>query len=486
MSRFSEAVREARLNGRLSEALMGKLVGLDESRVRQIEGGESEPSPDELDVYAQVFGVSLTALARGEAKGAPLTRLFFRSMSEGGDNSLEELIVTGAHRHLGEFVRCTSSLAELEALLGHPPPPPLPAPPPDALKLLDGPPPHGAEQLSEWLRAELGLGLEPIRSMQELVTKRLGVQLFWTSPEALDPTIDGACSLSPRPAILVNLVEGPQCWWRTRMTLGHELCHLLCDQGPSGERFALFSPRMPKASKPRWQLFEGFERVERRASAFAACFLAPKEAVRQLVGRLDVTSEEAIRTVGLTFGLGRTTAINRLQSVFGFGKQVRLTMEARSANHWANGGHADRVEEGVGLRSGVLATLALEAFRRGLLDRVRVREYLRLPFTEPLPEGEGLSAEQRAPLRRVQDSVRGVVQRFLQEEYAEAAECVATEVVPAEGGWQVTVEGYVADDAPVPCGDVLVSYDLTVREPRLDVSALRAGRRSRHGRDVLA
>jgi hypothetical protein len=316
------------------------------------------------------------------------------------------------------------------------------------------------------------------------VTKRLGVQLFWTSPEELYPTIDGACSLSPRPAILVNLVEGPQCWWRTRMTLGHELCHLLCDQGPSGGRFALFSPRMPKASKQRWQLFEGFERIERRASAFAACFLAPSEGVRRLVGHLDVTSEEAIQKVGLTFGLGRTTAINRLQSVFGFGPQVRRTMAARSANHWASGEHPDLVKEGVGLRSGVFATLAFAAFRRGLLDRVRVREYLRRRFTDPLPEGEGLSAEQRAPVRCVQDKVRDVVQRFLQEELDGPAGCLATEVAPAEGGWQVIVEGYVADDVPVSCGDVLVSYDMVVREWRLDFSNLRARSRSRYERDL--
>lgn len=463
MIRLSDAIRNARTGAKLSESLMSRMVGVDESRLRQLESGTVEPLPEELQAYAQSFGVSMQQLAAGEAPRAPLTRLFFRSMSEGGPEALEELVATGAHRVLGEFMRGARDIAELEGLLGKSAPPALPVPPKWALELGDTPP-FGADRLADWLREELDLGLEPIASMRAILTTRLGIPILWVTPEELDPVIDGACTLSPRPAILVNLVEGPLCWWRNRMTLAHELCHLLCDHEPSDRRFTIFSPHGLREARGRLRLFEDFERIERRAGAFAACFLAPAAAVRDALGQLDVTSEDAISVVGRRFGLGRTTAINRLQHVFGFSRQTRLAMEARSANHWLVASHLDQGPERIGLRSGVVQDLALEAFAARLLDRARVREYLRLPLTEPLPEHGSLTAEQRAPLRRIEDSVRGVAQLYLQEDPGGADGHVATTVSHIEGGFRVDVEEW-CDGSPAQAehrGFVIVSHDLAV------------------------
>lgn len=463
MTRLSDALRDARSGAQLSEALMSRMVGIDEPRLRKLESGTAEPLPEELQAYAQAFGVSMQQLAAGEAARAPLTHLFYRSVSEGGPEALEELVDTGAHRVLGELMRTVRDINELETLLGLSNPPALPTPPKRALEIGDIPP-FGADRLAEWLREELGLGLEPIASMREILTDRLGVRLLWVTPEELDPVIDGACTLSPRPAILVNLVEGPLCWWRTRMTLAHELCHLLCDREPGDGRFTIFSPHGLREAKGRWRLFDGFDRIERRAGAFAACFLAPAAAVRRAVGQLDVTSEEAISAVGRGLGLGRTTAINRLQHVFGLSKQTRLAMEARSGSHWLVENHVDQGPERIGLRSGVVQDLALDAFARGLLDRVRVREYLRLPFTEALPEHDALTTEQRAPLRRIEDSARGAAQLYLQEELEGETGYVATTVSRIEGGFRVAVEARrdgSADQAGHR-GFLTLSHDLAV------------------------
>lgn len=281
--------------------------------------------------------------------------------------------------------------------------------------------------------------------------------------------IDGAATLFPRPAILVNLTQGPSCWWRTRMTLGHELCHLLCDSDPHDNRFAIFSPgALLKAHPERWRLFDGFEHIERRANAFAACLLAPAEAVKRIVAKRNPTSEESIGLVGKTFGLGRITAINRLQDVFEFHNSVRREMADRSARYWREDNHEDQVdEEYIGLRSGLLAELALDALARGLIDRVRVRSYLNLPMTEPLPEHEGLTSAQRAPLRRAEDRVMAIAQQHLQKHMPD---CLAETVEPDEGGWRVEVVRRVSDEL-VPCGHVVVSYEHEVCETAIAPAA---------------
>jgi hypothetical protein len=263
------------------------------------------------------------------------------------------------------------------------------------------------------------------------------------------------------------------------MTLGHELCHLLCDREPGNKRFAIFSPQAlrehvarpqaPRRHASRWHVYEGFERIEQRASAFAACLLAPADAVKQTVGERDPTSEDAIALVGETFGLGRLTAINRLRHVFRFSEQMRQSMVSRSAESWQRWWqwqHSDQVHTGIGMRAGAVADLALDAFVQERIDGVQVRRYLNFPLTEPLPEHPGLSDARRAPLRRTQDRVLGIAQQYLQE-VEDAWDCFATTVSPGEGGWRVEVTKRAGDDL-VPCGHILVSWDLDVSDAQIE------------------
>jgi transcriptional regulator with XRE-family HTH domain len=479
MPPLHEALRGARLSARLSEHLMASMVGIEDTRLQDLESGGTDPDPEELEAYAQVFGLGVRELAAGGARRAPLTHLFYRSMSEGGAEAMAELIATGAHRVLGEFLRSARDLAELEGLLRRPRPAALPAPPKHLTDLGDAPP-HGADRLADWLRAELGLGLEPIRSMQDLLANRLGIRVLWVTADQLNPVIDGASTLSPRPTILVNLVEGPLCRWRTRMTLAHELCHLLCDHAAGDDRFTIFSPHVPREMRNRWRMFADFDRVERRAGAFAACFLAPAETVRRIVGERDVTSEEAITAVGQELGVGRTTAINRLQHIFGLSKQTRLQMESRGANHWPRWFSGERAPRAIGLRSGEIKQLALQAFADSRIDEVQVRAYLNLPLTEPLPEYPGLSEEQRAPLRRVEDTIRGIAQQHLQEEIVGAAGCAATTVRRVPQGFEVAVERWSegADAPSIRCGTIVVSHGRTILDVQVDTTAPRSQQQS--------
>lgn len=463
---IADVISGARRGAKVTTAVMANVVGLDEERVRHLEAGDDEPTPDELDAYARAFGLRMAEFAKSGADEAPMTRLFFRSSeTESGVDALQMLASANVFTAVGEFMRCVRDAAELSQMVGRARSGELPRPPKSLLEQLDGPPPHGGDVLADWFRSELELGVAPIQSMRQLV-ERVGVDVYWVTPEDLDPVIDGASTNTPHSAILVNLVEGPNCWWRTRMTLGHELCHLLCDASNGGNhRFALVSPHMQRSDRPKCTLFDGFDRIERRASAFSACLLAPDEAVRSVVGSQDPTSEIAIAQIGREFGLGRTTAINRLSRVFRLSRQIRESMQQRSAQHWPRAEHPDWAPDIIGLRSGVIAELACRAFADGRIDALRIREFLRLPLTESLPEHPRLTPELRAPLRSVQDKVRAIAQTYLREKYADVWDhwdIGVDAVESASGGWKARV-GYRHADTNEPyrpSGHLLVSYDL--------------------------
>jgi hypothetical protein len=192
--------------------------------------------------------------------------------------------------------------------------------------------------------------------------------------------------------------------------------------------------------------------------------------VKQAVRALDPASEEAVALVGKTFGLGRTTAINRLQQVFRFSKEMRQFMIGRNRQSWRQWKHPDQVSAGLGMRSGAVADLALEALAQGRIDEIDARCYLNIPLTEPLPEHPGLNDEQRAQLRHPSDRVRGVAQHYLQQIENAPPGCYAGNVSPGEDGWRVEVVQRSGDDL-VPCGHILVSYDMDIRAAHIEAGA---------------
>src|SRR5207237_4984957 len=120
--------------------------------------------------------------------------------------------------------------------------------------------------------------------------------------DEVDANIDGASTLEPIPAVLVNLVGGRERWWRTRMTLAHELCHLLFDALPDADhhRMLMFSPhrdgsRAAHGNNRRYPLPDVLERMERRAKAFAAYLLVCGEGRRRLVTIRDAKSEQDVQ-----------------------------------------------------------------------------------------------------------------------------------------------------------------------------------------------
>lgn len=350
---------------------------------------------------------------------------------------------------VGDFLRCVADVDDLERALGRSRP---------ALPALSVPsdwaegPPWGADRLAARLRSAVGRGpVEPIASMTSLLREDLGVACFFVTPDRLAPTIDAASTCLPRPAVLVNLIEGAGAWWRTRMSLAHELCHLLVDQ----------EAQVPSVSpdsrlRERYRTFDDFSTIERRANAFAAHLLAPDAGVRSATGGHLPTSEAAVVAVSRQFGIGRETAINRLRHVFGLSSQVRDRMMHRPHAAWTPGAGFEEEAE-VGLRGGALLSLAMDAFTHGRIDAVDVRARLEIEPTEALPEWPGLTESQRAPLRAPEAHVLSVVGRFLMER--DLRGLVPVQPRRTDDGWSVDLDGDPAGRS------VRVSFEYEVEPP---------------------
>lgn len=410
MTLWSDAIKHARTTAGLDHRALGQMTGIKARRLREIEGGAATTAI-ELDTIATVFGVELTELASPVIDQAPAT-LLFRAWPEVQGN----LGLFGANnaRVLGTFLR---SVERLDGLM------------PSASHLGElgftselaalATATERGEELASELRAKLGLEENaPIPSMLQLLEQELGVAVFGVLDEDGDllPGIDAACTRVPRPAILLNLSLRRSWWWRVRMTLAHELAHLLFDHhAPHGQTLPyLVSPQR----RSNLTMDPVLEAIERRANAFAASFLAPRAAVRDCVQPLDdPTCEEAISRIIHTFGVGRSVAINRITDVvLGAQDSRRGSMEKRASQRSMPEWAADVYPtERCGLPGGPLREEVLRQFAAGTLSPVRARQLLDLEPTDWLPSGHGLGDEQRRPLVSREDTLRRRATQVLRE-----------------------------------------------------------------------
>lgn len=425
-SRISALLRTAYQAAGMTADQLARLAGLASDRFQAAEEGRAELSAAEVDRCAKVFGVRLSDLLDGKASSAPLT-LLLRSSHEQQPPDFQALLSTEIHAGLGEFQRVVRDVADLERILDLAP---RPLPKLTLLAAREGE--HTGERHARSVRQALGLGIEPIPSMRALIEERLSIRIVWVTEGDLDRAVDGACTIDPRPAILVNLIAPERHPWRTRITLAHELCHLLFDQQASGHR-ALFSPH------GKHRLFAGFEEMEQRARAFAGCFLVPAEGVRATVGSRDPTSEEAIRSVGEEFGVGRTVAVNRLQHVFQISPNERSSMETRARQIYSADFSGDDVNEPLGFRGGALLALTQQAFKKGRIGATKTRKILGVMSTEPLPFPE-VDEARCAPLVTREEMIRRKADQWLDQRFPGAG-LLATEVRAEGEGWRVEVVG---------------------------------------------
>lgn len=428
------------LKGR--DALFADLLGVTEQTLRDARSGVDAARREVLEAAALALGVEGYELVDGGIEGRANTVLLRSLVDPESSSTFQEVVAQNVHRALGGFTRTLRRRAWLLRALGRE----LPTLPVEVASLArtrlpTDEAPYGAEVLAERVRESLGLGAEPIESMVALVRERLGIAVHTT--RSLWSSIDGAAySFGGVRGVLVNCAETPQ-WFSVRMTLAHELCHVLFDggalEGARGAAMLMYSPAQretPRArlrSSDRPRASSPFQLREQRANAFAAYLLAPPSGVRALFGRHDAPLTVAsVDRLATRYGLSRLTALNVLQNVFRWYDSDRQWLLERIAEAEAVSYPRTfpEVLPGEGDADATLRTLADEAVGQARMSPVMRDRWFGLVSAEvsprPLagdhPQGHwtdrdapeaageilGLCAEQKtdAALRVLWDSVR--------------------------------------------------------------------------------
>lgn len=236
-------------------------------------------------------------------------------------------------------------------------------------------------ELARKTRKLLGLSAsDPIPSMRDLCERGLGVPLVQVDlPKTLaGATIDTLTDDDRARGIVVNIEGANQSEWVRRMTIAHELGHLLWDPEDKLHRLSV-------------DAYDDIERdaenrrdpVEQRANAFAVEFLAPTAAVRQLFEGYRDRPEVGLRAVMVRFGISRTAARFHVENAYKRALQlqpVEALVAAAPTDEW-------KARESFGLdwfkpesvppqRRGRFAGLVVAAERQGLLSEDTACSYL--------------------------------------------------------------------------------------------------------------
>ena len=232
-----------------------------------------------------------------------------------------------------------------------------------------------AEKLAKEVRLKLDNPIAPLASVRDVLAQ-LGVVTFFT--QFPDEEVDGAmlrfkdaspCVVVAASSSRVGLTTA------IRMTLAHELCHALYDRPKAGA-----TGRVDRRSG------SGGSKLDRRASAFAAHLLAPREGVQRFLsdgGVQGKPSEQVLLGLSRHFGLGvQAMAFHLVHLRLWEEDDVRRHEGLRSAPFRSTD---DRELESTAAegripleRRGVLLDLATEALAAGQISLGRWQELLRI------------------------------------------------------------------------------------------------------------
>lgn len=238
------------------------------------------------------------------------------------------------------------------------------------------------ERLANVARQKLGLGTGAIGSFARDVLEPLGVIVLWAP---LPPRIDAvAFATEETGAVIVANPAGVhmQSAAGRRVTWAHEVCHLLFDR-PEMSRFgrACQIEGEPVGLEGEW-----FERIERRARAFALALLAPRAGVEACWSRSDASPPDRVRAVMIEFGIGYSAARSHLHNhgLLSLKSDVSLAARAEMAL-WeaADPRPVPPPDSAPWLRAGTLTDLARLAHERGLVSRRWVEERAWGPLAAP-------------------------------------------------------------------------------------------------------
>lgn len=371
-------VKKARLARGLSQEEMSQFLQISRSAVSQIESGKRTISSLELDKLSGFFGISIADfLAEKFEEVDPLIVLFRAEASMVQSDEFIQIL----HKALN-IAREVSNLENLLNIRQNNPniiyQYPVPRSKWEAIQ-------QGC-QLADEERHRLNLGISPINQIHQLIESQ-GIKIdLLTLPD----DISGLTLYNAKtgPFIAIN---ASQVLYRRHFSFAHEYAHVLVDRNGLG---------MISHSH-----IDEKNLIEVRANAFAASFLMPEEGVRSFILNLGKGEKSRVYSEGADtliegrshkdnqeiqiydvaqlahhFGVSRQASINRLRGLKlisegefdqlkrleqqGFGRQAAILLSLEEQK-------TDKTTQELHNR---LIALALEAYRRDLITRMKLKE----------------------------------------------------------------------------------------------------------------
>lgn len=366
-------------------------LGVSRGALAQFESGAKAPNSLHLVRLAEIYRRELGELLAeqfAEARRDPLTALFRADLQLATDRERASAVA--------ECVKLCREYTNLETLLGIDQDrvydvnynTPLMRTRWDAIRQ--------GERLAELERARLSLGEDPLTNLAEILEAQ-GVR-FIEMP--LSDAISGLFLSDARygPSIIVNQEHSPP---RRRFSCAHEYCHVLVDRDRGG---------LVSRVENREELFEV------RANAFAAAFLMPEGGVRAFVRRLGKGEQSrsqlrAYDETAVVEGQRRREAhsqdiqtydVAHLAHHFGVSYETSLyrLLNLKLVTEEERAGLAQQKEAAAGIMRflGVepdakapghkpfrhqLVLLAIEALRREVISRAKLKELCDLAQVQP-------------------------------------------------------------------------------------------------------
>lgn len=206
---IGQRLQAARKLAGMTQQVVAERLGMARTTVVAIEKGERSMRPEDLIAFAALYSVAVSDLVRASQVLGQVNLQFRGRIDPEKQAKLEALCRSLAEDYLF-----------LENLRGTPMPRALPAE-----VILDDAPARAARIAAEDERRRLGLGLEPVGSMRTLLEERLGVRVFQFDLSGASTV--GAVYFFEEHAGPVVCVNAQQRWRRRRLSLAHELGHVV-------------------------------------------------------------------------------------------------------------------------------------------------------------------------------------------------------------------------------------------------------------------
>lgn len=346
---IGRAIKTARERLDLSIEQLASSTFLDVALLGSLERGEQLVSTAKLDRIASALGLDAFSLYAG--RGEERTLVALPRYNAQGDFQHADLHALRRALERATALREVSGIAGQACLAGQFQPSP-----PGADPAEDG------YHRARLVRKALGQITEPLGNLSVLCAERFNIPVVVVSLSTATLQAAAVCSSSTRAAAIVlnpSVKNGPvpgsyQAWLVNRVSICHELCHILFDEPKGGiVDVTLDDFIRENQEKPP---------IEQRAGAFAAELLIPLHGLRALLG------EEGRQTDALTRA---DEMVDEVRAHFATPIEIAV-------NHLYNHGYVARIS----------------GLREELMERAKARELSRAGAQQVYSGGSGPPADE--------------------------------------------------------------------------------------------